>query len=155
MVRYLYTWSEKESIVGDLIHGLKGGTPKEILKIFARDLCSRHSLGERYPNSVVIPIPSSKVGVKDHAYILAKHISEELDLPFWDGLKWVNKNTSQKFLSKTERFIARMQKTKRLNRKLKVILIDDLVTTGATAAAAQGAIKGLNPIEVWALACRI
>lgn len=152
LVRHLYTWTEKESIVGDLIHGLKGGTPKEILKMFAIDLCRR---GQRYPNSVVIPVPSSKVGVKDHAYILAKYISEELNFPFWDGLEWLNKSTSQKFLSKTERFIAQMQKTGRLNRKLRVILVDDLVTTGATATAAQRAIKGLNPIEVWSLACRI
>jgi predicted amidophosphoribosyltransferase len=152
LVRYLYTWSERESIVSDLIHGLKGGTPKEILKKFARELCRGKS---QHFNFMVVPVPSSKVGVKDHAYILAKYVSEELNLPFWDGLEWVNKSTNQKFLSKTERFVAQMKKTKKRDQKLGVILVDDLVTTGATTLAAQGAIKGLNPIEVWSLACRM
>jgi predicted amidophosphoribosyltransferase len=152
LVRCLYTWSAKESIVGDLIRGLKGGTPLEILELLAKDLSFMHS---SKPHSIVVPVPSSKVGAKDHAYILAKCISQELNLPFWDGLEWVNKSTNQKFLNKTERFVSQMKKTKELNRKLNVILIDDLVTTGATALAARKVLKGPNPIEVWSLACRL
>lgn len=152
VVRCLYTWSSKESIVGDLIHGLKGGTPLAILELLAKDLSRMQAHG---PHSVVVPVPSSKVGVKDHAYILAKCISRELNFPFWDGLAWENKSTNQKFLSKTERFVSRMKKTKELSRKFNVILIDDLVTTGATALAAKKVLKGPNPIEVWSLACRL
>lgn len=152
MVRPLYIWKEKESIVADLIHGLKGGKPEVFLKTLAVELAKKYQANS---NSVVVPVPSSKVGVKDHAYMLAKYISEELELPLWSGLEWVEKNKNQKFLNKTERFVAQMKKTQRINRKLKVILIDDLVTTGATGLAAHKAFKSPNPLEVWALACRL
>lgn len=151
-VRSLFLWKEKESIVGDLIHALKGGTPKDVLQRLSIEMCMKFFTQK---DCIVIPVPSSKVGEKDHAFYMAKTISETLDLELWDGLIWQNKIGNQKFLKKTERFVSQMEKTERINCKKHIILIDDLVTTGATALAAHKAIKGLNQIEVWALACRI
>jgi predicted amidophosphoribosyltransferase len=151
-VRSLFVWREKESIVKDLIHGLKGGTPFMVLSDLARELSERYVLEG---DTVIVPVPSSKVGEKDHAFIMAKIISESQGLEFWNGLEWKNKRRNQKFLNKTERFVSEMKMTQKLSSKKRVILIDDLVTTGATAVAAFKALKGLNQIEVWSLACRL
>ncbi len=152
LVRPLFLWDEKESEVGNLIHGLKGGTPFEIIRKLSLEIIARESPAQ---DAIIVPVPSSKVGEKDHAYQIAGIISEELGLRLWCGLQWENKSTNQKFLKKTERFVSTMIKTEKLPCTKKVILIDDLVTTGATAMAAYKAIKSLNKIEVWALACRI
>ena len=152
LVRPLFIWKDKESIVGDLIHGLKGGTPRNVLDRLSVEISMRSFTKE---SAIIVPVPSSKVGEKDHSYYIAKCISETLGFELWDGLLWKNKDRNQKFLNKTERFEIEMTKTKILPRKTRVILIDDLVTTGATAIAARKAIKSLNQIEVWALACRI
>jgi predicted amidophosphoribosyltransferase len=151
LIRPLYLWTEKESIVKDLIHGLKGGTPWPVLKKLSLELSQRY-VADR--ESVIIPVPSSKVGEKDHAYLMAKIISEDQDLEFWNGLEWKNKKRNQKFLNKTQRFENQMKIIIKPPQK-RVILIDDLVTTGATAMAAYKAFKGLNQIEVWSLACRL
>lgn len=151
-VRPLFLWKEKESIVGSLIHGLKGGTPFDIIEKMAFEMLARESPSQ---DTIIVPVPSSKVGEKDHAYLIAKVISDTLGLPLWMGLKWENKTTNQKFLKKTERFVSSMTKTDNFPRGKHVILIDDLVTTGATATAAFKALKSPKQIEVWALACRI
>jgi predicted amidophosphoribosyltransferase len=152
LVRPLFLWDEKECIVKDLIHGLKGGTPKKVLETLSLEFSNRFTADRE---TVVIPVPSSKVGEKDHSYVMAKVISEGQNLELWDGLEWKYKKTNQKFLSKTERFVSEMRTTKSLSIQRRVILIDDLVTTGATAMAAYKAFKGLNQIEVWSLACRL
>lgn len=151
-VRTLYLWREKDSIVGDLIQGLKGGTPRDVLRRLTEEMSFRFFNGNDY---VIVPVPPSKVGEKDHAFMMAKFISEGLGLPLWNGLAWVNKKQSQKFSSKTERFEVTMKKTLRLPTRHGIILVDDLITTGATILAAKHVIKSLNPIEVWTLACRI
>lgn len=151
-VKPLYLWKEKESVVGDLIHGLKGGTPMEIIERLSLEIAFR----EKHQKDIVtVPVPSSKVGDKDHAFQMAKCISQKLNVELWNGLIWKEKSTNQKFLKKTERFDSTMEKTLDLPAGKRVVLIDDLVTTGATTMAAFKAIKGLNQMEVWALACRI
>ncbi len=151
-VRSLYVWTQERPIVGNLIHGLKGGTPINVLTRLSIEIARKFYNQE---NCIIVPIPSSKVGEKDHAYLIAKCIAETLDIPMWDGLIWENKTKNQKFLNKTERFRASMKKTKSLPRNSKIILVDDLVTSGATIMAAKRAIQSLKPIEVWTLACRI
>lgn len=152
LVKPLFLWKEKDSIVGSMIHGLKGGTPIEVIRKISLEIVFR----EKGRNDlVIIPIPSSKVGDKDHAYQIANIVSEELKVDLWDGLMWENKSTNQKFLNKAARFENSIVKTKNFPKKKQVILIDDLVTTGATVSAAFKAIKSLNQIEVWALACRM
>lgn len=152
LVKPLLLWKEKECVVGSLIHGLKGGTPMDVIKKISLEIAFRES---HRKDLLIVPVPSSKVGEKDHAFQIAHIVSQELKLDLWDGLKWERKTTSQKFLKKTERFVNSMIKTTDLPRGKQVILIDDLVTTGATATAAHKAIKSLNQIEVWALACRM
>lgn len=152
LVKPLFLWKEKEGIVGDLIHGLKGGTPEDVIKKLALEISYR-----KFPSqdAIIVPIPSSKVGERDHAYQIANIISQELGLQLWSGLRWKDKITNQKFLKKSERFVASMIKNEDFPRKKPVILIDDLVTTGATVTAAYKALKSPNQTEVWALACRI
>ncbi len=152
LVKPLLLWKEKESVVGSLIHGLKGGTPEDIISKISLEIAFRES---RRKDLLIVPVPSSKVGERDHAFQIAYFVSQELKLHMWEGLKWERKTTNQKFLKKTERFVNTMIQTKDLPRGKEVILIDDLVTTGATATAAYNAIKSLNQIEVWALACRM
>lgn len=152
IVKPLFLWKKKDSIVGSMIHGLKGGTPEDIIRKVSLEIVFREA---HRMNLLIVPVPSSKVGEKDHAYQIANIISQELEVDLWNGLIWENKRTNQKFLKKTERFVSSIAKTEDLPRGKQVILIDDLVTTGATASAAFKAIKSLNQIEVWALACRM
>lgn len=152
LVKPLFLWKKKESIVGSMIHGLKGGTPEDVIKKISLEIAFRES---RRKDIVIAPVPSSKVGEKDHAYQIANILSQELNVELWNGLKWGAKKSNQKFLKKFERFENSMIKIANLPRGKQLVLIDDLVTTGATASAAFKAIKSLNQIEVWALACRM
>lgn len=151
-VRSLFIWKEKDCLVQDLIHGLKGGTPRDVIHQLTLELSKRYSVDNK---TVIIPVPSSKVGESDHAKSMAEIISKDHNLELWDGLRWRRKTRNQKFLNKTERFVAEMILVEKLPINKRVILIDDLVTTGATAQAALKALKGLNNIEVWSLACRL
>jgi len=152
LVKPLFLWKKKDSIVSSLIHGLKGGTPEDVVRKISLEITFRES---RRKDLIIVPVPSSKVGERDHAYQIANIVSQELKVDLWNGLKWEAKSTNQKFLKKSERFENSMIKTSNLPKGKQVILIDDLVTTGATASAAFKAIKSLNQIEVWALACRM
>lgn len=147
-----YIWRNDEDIVRDLVSGLKGGTPYLVLERLCNSLCK---LKKPDQDSLIIPVPSSKVGEKDHAYLMADLISKKLGLEFFPCLEWAKKGTSQKFLNKNDRFNIEMKSTRKLPGKKGVILVDDVVTTGATAGAALKAFKGLNQIQVWSLACRI
>ncbi len=150
-IRALYQWSNGDETVGNVIRGLKGGTPRPALKYFAKEVALRNFTNEK---CVVIPIPPTKVGAKDHSYYLAEEIAEQCGYEMKTLLYWKNKKVGQKYLKKTARFQNLIGAKDRLANFDKVILVDDLVTTGATVLAASRAIKGLNKIEVWALACR-
>lgn len=152
IIKPLYLWKEKESEVAHLIHGLKGGKPLDFLSEIAMEISRRNTVSD---GTIIIPVPPSKVGEKDHSHHLAKLVSRQLNCVFWDGLKWKNKRTHQKFLNKTERFRNEMERTKTLPKCKKIILVDDLVTTGGTVFAAHKAIKSPKQIEVWSVACRI
>jgi predicted amidophosphoribosyltransferase len=111
---------------------------------------------ETFGIQAVVPIPAHKNNSMDHAYILAQVISEKLTLPFWPfalahlQADWPNNSETslpQKSLGLHERSQVKFRaRTSALGGRL--LLVDDVITTGLTILEAAEALKVPNAIAL-------
>ncbi|MCB0341083.1 MAG: hypothetical protein KDD59_02485 [Bdellovibrionales bacterium] len=150
--------------MGNLIYALKGGGLEKANARLAELLSWR--LSQENPDLhrkqlVFVPSPPQKRGEKDHAYSLARELSRIWGQPLWPGLMRVSSSGPQKKASRVHR-----QRTKiasglesgqselyRLNPD-QIIFVDDVLTTGSTALAAQKVLPPEIPFSAWVLAER-
>ena len=97
----------------------------------------------------VVPVPLHHVRLRERGFnqaeVIARHLAANLDLPVLGGLMRVRATRSQTGLSREERLESMVHAFEPLPclEGLRVLLVDDVVTTGATAAAATAAaIRG-------------
>jgi predicted amidophosphoribosyltransferase len=147
----LYTWYDQfDSVIRPLIYGLKGGLIQKPWEHFAQDLIfKRNLLGRNAAEAIVLPPRQNK---RDHAWFWAKAIGEFLNIPVLDCLE--SEDRTQKRLS------LNLRKNRQMNRigpdinQLKLIFVDDTITSGATARAAYEALGSPENFEVWTLVAR-
>lgn len=121
--------------------------------------CKQQQL-EFLKNGVLIPIPLSKKKLKKRGFNQAEEIAKELSLflnvpLFNDVLFKIKENISQTELSKTEReknvknvfLCKRPDKIK----DRKIILVDDVYTTGSTISEAGYVLKKTGAKEIWGI----
>jgi len=109
---------------------------------------------------VVVPIPTTAGRLRSRGYnqalLLARRVSAVLDLPLCEALQRPTARRSQTALTPTERrenvrgtFAAAEPASRRI-RSAHVLLIDDVLTTGATAseAAATLAHQGAETVTL-------
>ena len=105
----------------------------------------------------MILIPAPGVRGREHAHELAQAFSQILGAPVQQALEMKGPEVKQRRLNIQERslreFVCREEFTSVASPARRLILIDDVVTSGATAEAAREAL-GLAQIEVWCLAYR-
>lgn len=148
----LFDWfPDEDRKVSMLMMSMKGGQLRSAFDFYAKAFISRISLTSLPSNTVLVPCPNLKG--RDHSRVLAKAFSKLLGVPIIDALLPVGAPKSQKQKSRAERQRIQFQKTVVLRHK-HVIFIDDIVTTGATAIAAQKALGPTVGFEVWCLAHR-
>lgn len=150
----LFDWCEENDIFIRLfLKSLKQGGPGFIFKKLVSDFLYRSI--QSYPiskNMVVVPAPSS-IQYYDHSFCLASPFASSL------GLKLHNILIKNKFVENQK------QKTKSQRREIsfclkknilldKVIFIDDILTTGATAQAVYKALNKPKDFIIFTLSWR-
>ena len=110
------------------------------------------TIGEQFPGAAAIPIPPSRLGWRARGYSLADDAARFTRLPVERTLRFVG-NGGQKGRGAHERWAGRRM-VAQPTRYHDVVVVDDVVTTGATAAAAITALRerGHRVLAVIALA---
>lgn len=135
---------------------MKGGKNKGAYCFLSDFLCFEIAKNNHHGNSVLVPVPSSHGMGENHALVLAQFIGKKLQIPVSDSLFWVSKEKSQKLSTRLERQKVKMGYKKDevdLSHR-RVILIDDVVTTGATVLAAFHAFQSPKLFCCYALSCK-
>ena len=150
-LKSLVVWTkENELFVRNLVSSFKGEHSKWLWDSMIKEYLVWNRI-EAKAEAVIVPSPgrSNKV---DHAYWFACALGRELDLPVCDSLVLHNQKRAQKGLKRKDRTQREMRAKGELFQE--VIFVDDVVTTGATARAAQKALKYPKSFTVLAFACR-
>ena len=171
----LFDWTQEEHSA--LVYALKGGWRRQTFndlawKFVAEELSTiKSKLGDRSnsgvklnfvdaKDTVFIPAPPKKwtLGV-DHAAVWAQELARVSGgnylAAFCDrGFKYQRKMSWEARQELKLELLRGMDD--RLNHYKRIVFVDDVVTTGATAQAAWRCIKGLKPksFVVWSLAYR-
>ncbi len=166
-VSSLLVWSNfadsLSSQVENLIYSLKGGKlPSAFLKL-AEHFAFGISDGRDFSDVTLVVPPSAREAAFDHGFAWGSALSEVLGLRIESPFEFATEGKAndltslapQKRLAVRERF-ERQFKLKEGIRPLssKIVFVDDLITSGATALAAQKALISPANFEVWTIARR-
>lgn len=142
--------------VRQLIHELKYGGLTELARFLGEMLVSSAQYNE-LSGSVVIPVPLhlNRLASRgfNQAELLAREVAERLNLSCQLLLARSKDTTSQVYLTREQRlgnvrgaFVAKGDVENK-----RILLIDDVITTGATLEECARALKQARARQVWAL----
>jgi len=141
-----------------LIHLMKYKGDRALLRFFAREL---GALFERVyavsPPTAVVPVPLSDKRERQRGFNQARELSRFLPLPVEQNyLKRVKNTKPQSVFSETAHRRKNVQEAFRASGDVKgryLLLVDDIVTSGATAEEAAKTLKraGAKRVDVMAL----
>lgn len=140
------------------IHHLKYSGRSSLAEPLSSFLCERWIAGP-LPADLIVPVPLHEARLRERGYnqstLLAGQLARTSKLPLAeDALKRIRATTPQITLNAIEReanvrdaFEARAD----LAAGRRILLVDDVCTTGATLAACSRALKQAGATSVWAL----
>lgn len=150
--RYLWLWQGKKPLLQSVIYGLKGGGLRSASSRLASEML--WSWQDRIPREpwTLVPLPPSQPTPTDHAKELAMALAHKLQWPIDLGLSRITKGKQRQKNIKHRQDISLNYRGG--SRPKRVILVDDVVTTGATAREALKAL-GHPPLkQLWVLSYR-
>ncbi len=143
---------------GQLIFSYKYGRQQHLARDLSR--CACRSLGSWMQSlhiDALVPVPVSHARMAsrgfNQALLLAEEIGTALDIPVKEALVRSKKTLPQKELGKKQRlknlagaFTARPEMLTDVRR---ILLIDDIYTTGSTIELCTKALKGAGAAKIW------
>jgi ComF family protein len=132
---------QKRGITQELLHNLKYRKQKDLSSFFGKWLGAELAQQELYNNiDIIIPVPLHKQKLRKRGYNqvegFGKEIAKALKVPYNDKiLLKITKTGSQVFKQRLTRFQTEeifTIKQKELLKNKHILLVDDIVTTGAT-----------------------
>lgn len=156
-IRLLDWTKENDTFMRLVLNSLKISSPEYIYDHLIQDLFYRAVQG--LPSFIgssgtIIPAPPRKNFLNDHAFYLAKALSQLTRWPIQLTLKRVESDSSQKQKSKIHRKKISFELKYPVSKDSSVIFVDDILTTGATAIAAKNAIGEVKHFKVLTLSWR-
>ena len=155
----LYKYADKDfsAPYDAAIYSIKRAERDDIFKLLARELADAvRGHGIKLDGTVITNIPRRKSAIvrfgTDHAKLLAERVAEELSIEYAELLRSTAK-TAQKSLKGEER-IANTEFSVFREADLsgrRVIILDDVVTTGASMGSAATFIRSMGAKEIYAL----
>ena len=139
----------------DLVRQVKFSGAQIAAKIMAQHMLAVNTNFLKNSEFVVVPVPTATSRVRqrgyDQAKLLAKELAWQARLPYLDCLVRLGQSR-QVGASRTERLarideIFRVRKHRQITKK-SILLIDDVMTTGATITAAAHALSPYSPASL-------
>lgn len=148
----LFTWrDDRTQALQWLIHSLKGQSEAEVWRTLAQTFVAKLHIDWQAPRSL-IAIPGRQEG---HAEGFAAALAEVTGGEVLKGvLARPEKKVSQKQLRRQDRLVVEFSNLKPCTKYTNVVIVDDVVTTGATVHAAYVALGRPKHCEVWCLVDR-
>lgn len=152
------SWAEFEDPVRKALHSLKYRSNMGLGEVLAQPLVEI-ILAESWPIEIVVPIPLSNEHLKERGYnqaaLLAHPLALKLKLDYQPGsIRRIKETATQIHLSASERY-TNLQDAFWANpatlKGKKVLLIDDVTTTGATMKSCADAVKKAGAQEIYCL----
>ena len=141
----------------NLIYSLKRDNRRDVLELLTNELCSaiKNSIDTATTQDLIFTnVPRRKESIRkygmDHAEMLAKSVAKHFSAAYYQTL-YSNSKNEQKHMSSVERIKNANFKLKRNAKDLKgktVILIDDIVTTGASMGSAAMLLRSLKAKKI-------
>ena len=154
----LYQHDDKEKVSNRIVYSLKKSNEKNVFEFVAKEMVENIINTKRLDNTVVIGVPRNPNSIKeygyDHAKKLAKNVAEILNLEYVDILYHSGGLREQKSLNKQQRELNAKRKCyidpkrSELIRGKRILLVDDMATTGAMTGACAQLLKENGAIEV-------
>lgn len=142
---YIY---EYVSFIQDLLFLFKGQRDYALKDVFLSPIVNELKI--KYHGYTLIPIPSSKEHEEERGFSHIKEMFGILNLPFIDALK-KEENIKQSSLSRKKRWKNRTNIVSTgifVKNGLKILIVDDVMTTGATLTSALEIVKSFKPKRI-------
>lgn len=152
----------KKGIVQEMMHNLKYRNQQKIGTLLGNLLGEEMVLSERFYNiDFIIPVPLHQKKLKKRGYnqvtSFGQSVADQLKIPFKEDVLYKISNTKtqtnklrlDRWINAEELFIVKQPKD--LENK-HILIVDDIVTTGATLEACAKAFEKINNLQI-SIAC--
>ena len=155
----------RQDAVRDLIWQLKYNSVADIsatLALLMADFFIKNDLVEYFSGSLVVPVPMHKRRQRmrgfNQADLIGSALAKKMNMQFRPALQKIKNTTRQVDLEKDQRLsnvAGAFALAQPINAQLfagrKILLVDDVATTGATLNECALALQDLSPAEIWGL----